>query len=126
VSLAAYVSEDGLLGHQWKERPIGLPNFIWLHFLVAQATSHSLHKASSLWWAVLPQRDSLQVASSLRWLHIRHFVTVTNRQPHPCMHRAWCSIPGITIIKINQYRHFILYIIYSEYVLPMYYMTLDH
>jgi hypothetical protein len=23
VSLAAYVSEDGLVGHQWKERPIG-------------------------------------------------------------------------------------------------------
>jgi hypothetical protein len=30
VSLAAYVSEDGLLGHQWKERPIGLANFICL------------------------------------------------------------------------------------------------
>jgi hypothetical protein len=24
MSLAAYVSEDGLVGHQWKERPIGL------------------------------------------------------------------------------------------------------
>jgi hypothetical protein len=24
VSLAAYESEDGLLGHQWKERPIVL------------------------------------------------------------------------------------------------------
>jgi hypothetical protein len=24
VSLAAYESEDGLVGHQWKERPIGL------------------------------------------------------------------------------------------------------
>ena len=30
VSLAAYVSEDGLVGHQWKERPIGLANFICL------------------------------------------------------------------------------------------------
>jgi hypothetical protein len=30
VSLAAYVSEDGLVGHQWKERPIGLENFICL------------------------------------------------------------------------------------------------
>jgi hypothetical protein len=30
VSLAAYVSEDGLVGHQWKERPIGLANFIFL------------------------------------------------------------------------------------------------
>jgi hypothetical protein len=28
VSLAAYVSEDVLVGHQWKERPIGLVNFI--------------------------------------------------------------------------------------------------
>jgi hypothetical protein len=28
VSLAAYVAEDGLVGHHWKERPIGLANFI--------------------------------------------------------------------------------------------------
>jgi hypothetical protein len=27
LSLAAYVSEDGLVGHQWKERPIGRANF---------------------------------------------------------------------------------------------------
>ena len=27
-SLAAYVSEDGLASHHWKERPIGLANFI--------------------------------------------------------------------------------------------------
>jgi hypothetical protein len=30
VSLAAYVSEDGLVCHHWKERPIGLANFICL------------------------------------------------------------------------------------------------
>jgi hypothetical protein len=24
----AYVSKDGLVGHHWKERPIGLANFI--------------------------------------------------------------------------------------------------
>jgi hypothetical protein len=30
MSLAAYVSEDGLVGYQWKERPIGLANFICL------------------------------------------------------------------------------------------------
>jgi hypothetical protein len=30
VSLAAYVSEDGLVGHQWKEKLIGLANFICL------------------------------------------------------------------------------------------------
>jgi hypothetical protein len=30
VSLVAYVSEDGLLGHHWKERLLGLANFICL------------------------------------------------------------------------------------------------
>jgi hypothetical protein len=30
VSLAAYVLEDGLVDHQWKERPIGRANFICL------------------------------------------------------------------------------------------------
>jgi hypothetical protein len=30
VSLAVYVSEDGLIGHQWKERPIGRADFICL------------------------------------------------------------------------------------------------
>jgi hypothetical protein len=30
VSLAAYLSEDGLAGHQLKERPIGRANFICL------------------------------------------------------------------------------------------------
>jgi hypothetical protein len=30
VSLAAYVPENGLVGHHWKERPIGLANFICL------------------------------------------------------------------------------------------------
>jgi hypothetical protein len=28
LTLAAYVSEDGLVGHHWKERPIGLANFV--------------------------------------------------------------------------------------------------
>jgi hypothetical protein len=28
MSLAAYVSEDGLVGHQWKESPIGHANVI--------------------------------------------------------------------------------------------------
>jgi hypothetical protein len=31
MSLAAHVSEDGLVGHQWKEKPIGLANFICLN-----------------------------------------------------------------------------------------------
>jgi hypothetical protein len=30
MSLAAYVPKDGLVGHQWKERPIGRANFICL------------------------------------------------------------------------------------------------
>ena len=28
MSLAAYVSEDGLVGHHWEEKPLGLANFI--------------------------------------------------------------------------------------------------
>jgi hypothetical protein len=28
LTLAAYVSKDGLIGHLWKERPIGHANFI--------------------------------------------------------------------------------------------------
>jgi hypothetical protein len=30
LTLAAYVSEDGLVDHHWKERPIGHANFICL------------------------------------------------------------------------------------------------
>jgi len=30
MPLAAYVSEDGLVGHHWEERPIGHANFICL------------------------------------------------------------------------------------------------
>jgi hypothetical protein len=30
VSLAAYLLDDGLVSHQWKERPIGHANFICL------------------------------------------------------------------------------------------------
>jgi hypothetical protein len=26
--LAAYVAEDGLVGHHWEERPLGISNFI--------------------------------------------------------------------------------------------------
>jgi hypothetical protein len=28
LSLATYISKDGLVGHYWKERPIGHANFI--------------------------------------------------------------------------------------------------
>jgi hypothetical protein len=30
MSLAAYVAEDGLVGHHWEERPLGHANFICL------------------------------------------------------------------------------------------------
>jgi hypothetical protein len=30
MSLAAYVSEDALVGHHWEEKPVGLANFICL------------------------------------------------------------------------------------------------
>jgi hypothetical protein len=28
MSLAEYVAEDGLVGHHWEERPLGLANFM--------------------------------------------------------------------------------------------------
>jgi hypothetical protein len=28
MSLAPYVPEDGLVGHYWEERPLGIANFI--------------------------------------------------------------------------------------------------
>ena len=28
MSLAAYVAKDGLVGHHWEEKPLGLSNFI--------------------------------------------------------------------------------------------------
>jgi hypothetical protein len=30
LTLAAYVSKDGLVSHHWKERPIGHANFIYM------------------------------------------------------------------------------------------------
>jgi hypothetical protein len=30
MSLAAYVAEDGLVGHHWEERSLGIANFICL------------------------------------------------------------------------------------------------
>jgi hypothetical protein len=30
LTLAAYVSKDGLVGHHWEERPLGLANFTYL------------------------------------------------------------------------------------------------
>jgi hypothetical protein len=28
MSLAAFIAEDGLVGHHWEEKPLGLANFI--------------------------------------------------------------------------------------------------
>ena len=28
LTLAAYVSKDGLVGHHWEEKPLGIANFI--------------------------------------------------------------------------------------------------
>ena len=28
MSLSAYLAEDGIIGHQWDERPLGFANFI--------------------------------------------------------------------------------------------------
>jgi hypothetical protein len=33
MSLAAYLSEDGLVGHHWEERPLGLVYFIYASVL---------------------------------------------------------------------------------------------
>ena len=30
VSVAAYIGEDGLVGHHWEERHLGIANFIYL------------------------------------------------------------------------------------------------
>ena len=50
VFLAAFVSEDGLVEHHWKERPIGLANFICLSSGVCQ------------------RQDMVVVVVGLRWV----------------------------------------------------------
>jgi hypothetical protein len=44
MSLAAYVAEDGLVSHQWKERPIGCANFICL-----STGEHQCQRSGSGW-----------------------------------------------------------------------------
>jgi hypothetical protein len=48
VSLAAYEEEDGLAGHQWKERPIGA-NFICLNTGECQGQEVGVGGWGSLW-----------------------------------------------------------------------------
>jgi hypothetical protein len=52
VSLAAYVSEDGLVGHQWKERPIGRANFICLSTGERQGPEVGVGRWGSGWGSV--------------------------------------------------------------------------
>jgi hypothetical protein len=49
VSLAAYESEDGLVGHQWKERPIGRANFICLSTGERQGQEVGVGACGGLW-----------------------------------------------------------------------------
>jgi hypothetical protein len=49
VSLAAYVSEDDLVGHQWKERPIGLANFICLSTGERQGQEVEVGQGGRVW-----------------------------------------------------------------------------
>jgi hypothetical protein len=52
VSLAAYVSDDGLVGHQWKERPTGRENFICLNIGERQGQEVGVGEWGSGWGRV--------------------------------------------------------------------------
>jgi hypothetical protein len=43
LTLATYVSKDGLVGHDWKERPIGHTNFI------CPSTGEREHQGQKKW-----------------------------------------------------------------------------
>ena len=49
VSLAAYASDDGLVGHQWKERSIGRANFICLNTGEHQGQEVGVSGWGSVW-----------------------------------------------------------------------------
>jgi hypothetical protein len=49
VSLAAYESEDGLVGHHLKERPIGCANFISLSTGELQGQQVGVAGWGSMW-----------------------------------------------------------------------------
>ena len=50
VFLAAFVSEDGLVEHHWKERPISLANFICLSSGVCQGQDMGVVVVVGLRW----------------------------------------------------------------------------
>jgi hypothetical protein len=52
VSLAAYESEDGLVGHQWKESPIGRAIFICLSTGERQGQEVGVDGKGSGWGSV--------------------------------------------------------------------------
>ena len=52
MTLAAYVSEDGLVGHQWKKRPIGHANFICLSTGERQGQEVGVGEWGSGWGSV--------------------------------------------------------------------------
>ena len=49
MSLAAYVSEDGLVGHPWKERPMSLANFICFSTGARQSKEVGVSVLGSVW-----------------------------------------------------------------------------
>jgi hypothetical protein len=51
MSLAAYVSEDDLVGHQWKERPIVPANFICLSTGERQGQEVGMWGGGCVWGA---------------------------------------------------------------------------
>ena len=52
LTLAAYVSEDGLVSHQWKERPIDRANFICLSTGECQGQEVGVGGWESWWGSV--------------------------------------------------------------------------
>jgi hypothetical protein len=54
VSLPAYVSEDGLVGHHWEERPLGLAKFICPstgeHQVPEVGVGGGLGEWGGVWW----------------------------------------------------------------------------
>jgi hypothetical protein len=50
VSLAAYVAEDGLVGHHWEERPLDIANFICPSTLERQGQEEGVGRLGSRAW----------------------------------------------------------------------------
>jgi hypothetical protein len=60
VSLAAYVAEDGLVGHHWEERPLGIANFICPSIDIARAKKQEwVGRGAGLWEGIGNFQDSI-------------------------------------------------------------------